>query len=395
MTSELTDLAVSVYDGVFAPEDLARLDALTPTDQSDTSVIDRRRFDAGDQQPTQLQAALLALVAELGDDRRYIEYWWRRPAMSVPVHRDIDEEPSADGRQRCPMYGHVLYVSLEPGLRAPTCLWEELAHPPAPATSDRAGGPLGPLQSLVAVPAVEGRLLRFRGDLSHSVAAPALEYLHGDDFVGEARRLVSLQLAVFADLLELLGVATPPPPPKRVVLLFNTWEEHPGAGAANGSAVFDLQGRPRAAAELVAGGAAAAAAAQGADTPRPLAPARFAAWRRSAVVNLTAGGAHGAAGGGRGAAARVLAQMMGDEERRGGLEAETVEARALDAAALRAALGAASTVHRVEVASPPPGEAVVGLVAQAVAHAVVLSWPAWAMLLLPLLLWRPKKQKPA
>ena len=108
MTSDLTDHAVSVYDGVFAPEDLARLDALTPTDQSDTSVIDRRRFDASDQQPTRLQAALLALVAELGDDRRYIEYWWRRPAMSVPVHRDTDEEPSADGRQRCPMYGHVL-----------------------------------------------------------------------------------------------------------------------------------------------------------------------------------------------------------------------------------------------------------------------------------------------
>ena len=63
-----------------------------------------------------------------------MEYWWRAEWKSMKAHRDVDETVCATrvhvgkvgGVQRCPDFGHVLYVDVDEALRGPTCVWEEV-----------------------------------------------------------------------------------------------------------------------------------------------------------------------------------------------------------------------------------------------------------------------------
>ena len=141
-------------------------------------------FDLRSPQMTPLEAALACVLREAGDEMPIVEYWHRADARSINVHRDTDEAEYEDAtsgvQQRCPAYAHVLYLSLSPGLRAPTVLWEEEGRG-AQAAGERRGGPLSAaLRSLTAVPAVEGRLLRFQGDVAHDVPYPPLEYFDAE-----------------------------------------------------------------------------------------------------------------------------------------------------------------------------------------------------------------------
>mmetsp|Transcript_24203 Transcript_24203/g.75685 ORF Transcript_24203/g.75685 Transcript_24203/m.75685 type:complete len:175 (+) Transcript_24203:118-642(+) len=124
---------VGVWDGVFSQDELATLhDAGSSREHSFTAVFDRK---SGTAPRSMLESSLCALLTELGDDSRYLEYWWRSDWISMGAHRDVDEalcrsmRIGSAGIQRCPTHGHVLYVSVDPSVRGPTVVWEEA--PPA------------------------------------------------------------------------------------------------------------------------------------------------------------------------------------------------------------------------------------------------------------------------
>ena len=93
---------------------------------------------------------IAAAVRRLGEACDEVEYWGREAWQPVPAHADIDERCARErGQLRFPAAVLVVYVQVEPGLRAPTVLWAELPG----------GAPV-----ICAVPAVAGRLLRFDGE---------------------------------------------------------------------------------------------------------------------------------------------------------------------------------------------------------------------------------------
>ena len=211
---------VSVFDGVLGPKTLQLIcEAGRERGHSYTSVFDRgTELHAG---RTIVEATLCALLDEIGDRCRYVEYWWRGDWIAMNAHRDIDEAHARTytragaGVQRCPTNGHVLYLDVDPRVEGPTCVWEE-----APAADDgRRAGPPRELRALHVVPARAGRLLRFQGELIHAVPRPATQWLaetpSGHTSGDEAHAAAG-------------GAQTEPPARlRREVLLFNTWEEPP------------------------------------------------------------------------------------------------------------------------------------------------------------------------
>ena len=174
------------------------------------AVLDRRHpWNGGG---TLCERVIDALLQSLGDSSRYVEYWYRDEWISLEVHQDVDEhlarEAGEQRRVRFPESAHVLYLQCGPDVAGPTCIY---------INSSGATGGSGdmPFDTLALVPAKANRLLRFQGDLFHSVPRPALAYL--DPCEGGSN-------------LE-LHVRTGPPESgasdRRAVLLFNTWGEPP------------------------------------------------------------------------------------------------------------------------------------------------------------------------
>lgn len=174
-----------------------------------TSVIDRQDTAAT---RTPLETAILAILDQLEaqdngattsstfhaassqpilQKQRFVEYWWSEKVRMLEAHRDIDEEynkrhqiPTALGSsekvglQRCPTFGHVLYVDMIGDFLAPTLVWKEQGTPKLDFDSGALlGGPPKTLESLSVVPSVTNRLLRFRGDCLHAVAYPIEDLL--------------------------------------------------------------------------------------------------------------------------------------------------------------------------------------------------------------------------
>lgn len=68
---------VGVWDGVFSQDELATLhDAGSSREHSFTAVFDRK---SGAACRSMLESSLCALLTELGDDSRYLEYWCASP----------------------------------------------------------------------------------------------------------------------------------------------------------------------------------------------------------------------------------------------------------------------------------------------------------------------------
>ena len=204
-----------IWDGVLSPDTLGVLIAAgEQRGHVFTSVFDRGE-SVDKPGRTVIEVALCSILEQMGDESRYLEYWWRGDSKGMEVHRDVDEALCRSHRvgdigvQRCPSHGHVLYLDIESGVRGPTCVWEEepddsdnAAILAAGARRDPRSGPPRPLSTLHVVPAVAGRLLRFDGASLHSVLGPKCA------------------------LLETSGTAGPVPPGagvRRAVLLFNTW----------------------------------------------------------------------------------------------------------------------------------------------------------------------------
>ena len=133
---------IAVYDGVFSPA-VGKLLA-----DADVRTLGSYRRSCGARTAT--EHFIENLLRELGEACDEVEYWGREAWQPVPAHADIDERCARErGQLRFPAAVLVVYVQVEPGLRAPTVLWAELPG----------GAPV-----LCAVPAVAGRLLRFDGE---------------------------------------------------------------------------------------------------------------------------------------------------------------------------------------------------------------------------------------
>eukprot|EP00934_Nitzschia_sp_Nitz4_P001367 Nitzschia sp. Nitz4//scaffold39_size137210//30235//31442//NITZ4_003191-RA/size137210-processed-gene-0.30-mRNA-1//1//CDS//3329550359//1367//frame0 len=127
----------------------------------------------------------------------HVEFWSRANWNHVKAHQDMDEiyERQTNDRPEIPIKtpetGHVLYLKMGHLTKGPTIAWDA-----------RRGGDFDNIQntSMVVIPAVQGRLLRFQGQLLHAVPRPADVYL-------------------FPTTAEEIDT----PDNMRSVLLFNTW----------------------------------------------------------------------------------------------------------------------------------------------------------------------------
>ena len=158
---------VQVFDGVLSRNCLAELTA--PPNYDIGPDIYRRSDGSSSPQEVLIESLLTSLSFE---STREVEWWGRSEWKTVEAHRDVDEEAAtARSERRYPTHSIVVYLSIEPGLRAPTCLW---------VPGDEPGR-----SALLAVPAVAGRMLVFPGELLHAVPCPTLSWL-GKGEAGEA-----------------------------------------------------------------------------------------------------------------------------------------------------------------------------------------------------------------
>ena len=217
-----TRASPKVWDGVLGAQALSSVRTAALSDSSNGHIWQR-----GLLAPRTLIESVLGDVLEaIGDDSEYVEYWWREHWMPLGAHRDIDEafadlvrvsaedESFTFGAQRCPHFGHILYVSVEPTLLAPTCVFEEVdSGSTEDDTSVDRGGPPRALRRMTIVPAVSGRLLRFPGHWLHAVPQPASQYIGTTEKHSSAGQP---------------SIRVPGSPPReRLTLLFNSWSEPP------------------------------------------------------------------------------------------------------------------------------------------------------------------------
>lgn len=147
-----------------------------------------------------LEDAMEQILQALNDTSTYVEYWARQECRHIEAHADVDEyRAKAGGETRYPTNGHVFYLDIGPQVRGPTCLFPHVS-----SGEDLADDTNDDL-SVLTVPAVSGRLLRFPGHWLHVVPRPSdiwmLPFVKGspdfsDDF-------------------------------QRSVVLFNTWSKEP------------------------------------------------------------------------------------------------------------------------------------------------------------------------
>jgi len=199
-----------VLDDVFSTSVAAKLrDELVASDNFESSAAEETRVvDRWDPDSAQgpVERALLGFldewesregIASSSTDQpaeRYVEWWWRDEWLDFEAHRDVSEREAArsaetDRRLRCPSWAHVLYLSVDEQVRGPTCIWE-LDEEGAIRLNEEGNNDAVLVPStqtssahVSVVPAVAGRVLRFRGDLLHSVPRPGLRYMLTDDFV--------------------------------------------------------------------------------------------------------------------------------------------------------------------------------------------------------------------
>eukprot|EP00961_Rhodomonas_salina_P060084 806847-Rhodomonas_salina.1 len=181
---------IVVHDDVFSPEACAILDKETSLTGLGHKVFRRESVLQG--KSTLLEQALNSYLDTVGDESPVCEYWCRKEWKNIDAHIDADEFLYREkGKLRYPFTGHVLYLDVGSSVAGPTCLWHQ--------TADNV------YDSMVAVPAVAGRVLRFGGDLLHAVPRPTLRFLSGS----------------------MAGLSSKGPDFRRSVVLFNTWNEAP------------------------------------------------------------------------------------------------------------------------------------------------------------------------
>lgn len=190
-----SDERIYVWDNVMSAASCATVhEVASATGLSHKLMI---RNGEKQQQPlSPLEQALENILQNFNDTSRYVEYWCRQEWRHIESHADVDEyrAKQVPGDFRYPTNGHVLYLQVGTLVRGPTCLFPNCSS----------GGDLQHLQgqgeerlSVLTVPAVEGRLLRFPGHWLHTVPRPTdlwlLSFVKGSpDFSKEYQRSVVL-----------------------------------------------------------------------------------------------------------------------------------------------------------------------------------------------------------
>jgi hypothetical protein len=160
--------SVSVFDSVFSQDVCIELDILAAEHAergNDGSSIFHRR---GSALLTPLERALDSYLQHVEDPNAIVEYWSRQEFLNMDAHSDIDERAlQNDGVLLCPEWGHVLYLNVDDTLRGPTCVFSKF------------GGWQGDSSAvtMVVVPAVQGRVLRFPGSAMHAIPRPCNRWL--------------------------------------------------------------------------------------------------------------------------------------------------------------------------------------------------------------------------
>lgn len=191
-----------------------------------------------------IERTLDSILTELGDDSKYVEYWTRLEWRSIQAHADVDEYRAKQENQsqetrnndfRYPRNGHVLYLQVGSQVRGPTCVFPNRRSGGDLLRKIEVGMLCGESEDtfidentsfehvessvdnnednsveLVTVPAVPGRLLRFKGDYLHAVPRPTDLWL--------------LKFVKGSPIFE------PEEDWGRSVILFNTWDHEPPLG---------------------------------------------------------------------------------------------------------------------------------------------------------------------
>lgn len=158
---------------------------------------------------TSVEAVIHSILTSTGDESPIVEYWWREEWMNLEMHRDLDEKLALQqGPIRFPDHAHVLYLSVGEDVHGPTVVFHD-SKEGASKTFDK----------ITIVPAVSGRLLRFKGDMMHAVPRPPLAYLDPTEG-GTNLELWTRRRPVDENDPELNNY-------RRSVLLFNTWTGAP------------------------------------------------------------------------------------------------------------------------------------------------------------------------
>lgn len=150
-----------------------------------------------------IESIMCSVLQSLSDHSRYVEYWWRDEWINLDAHADVDEVAAKNGQPlRFPNHGHVLYLQIGESVEGPTVLF------------------LDQYKSMIVIPAIAGRLLRFHGETVHSVPRPKWAYF--DPEYGGTNHEIWIRLrrqqGVISDEVTIN---------RRSVLLFNTWDIPP------------------------------------------------------------------------------------------------------------------------------------------------------------------------
>lgn len=192
-------------------------------------------------QLTQLEHVLNDILTQLGDTNEVVEYWCRQDYLDLEVHSDIDElalelEEEEDRILRYQEHGHVLYLQIgiensdDTYSSCPTCIfptrrggWKSSLSTTRDSDDGDDDDDSGNNNNdntasipIVTIPAVQGRVVRFKGDLMHAVPKPATRWLLSKD----AQR--DLSLLEYDDDYE---KSDDDKPILRSVVLFNTWKD--------------------------------------------------------------------------------------------------------------------------------------------------------------------------
>ena len=204
-----------VFDNVLAPSTSRYLHAASSLGELGDEL--HTTFDRSKPPTTALEQCLQSVLCALKDDSTWCEYWWRDSWEHVEAHEDVDEYLfESSGKRRHPTNAHVLYLTVGPAVRGPTCVWSCAEEPPLHGRVD--------FGALTTVPALSGRLLRFDGELMHAVPRPSLRWLPTTARASGRAASKASNKPTKDDLV-------------RSVVLFNTWSEPPlDVPAADGAA---------------------------------------------------------------------------------------------------------------------------------------------------------------
>lgn len=236
-SSSFAHVSAEVYDGVLSSTDCEKVSIYVQKQRiNGLNVFDRDKITKLEHMSS-IERLLDDILQQLGDESRWVEYWWGLNWISHDMHRDVDERMCFEqGLIRFPRNGHVLYLDKDEGITGgQTVVLTE-------GVSIEGEGEVQ--RDLYIVPPQPGRLLRFNGSLLHAVPRPSLEYfLNGGLDAEDLCQLPAVRPLDGCPCLQELkhsaecGIDLTCPdyqrsmPLKRINLLFNTWpDKPPGSG---------------------------------------------------------------------------------------------------------------------------------------------------------------------